>query len=109
MIIYDCMVKPKKKGTTMETIGKALRGSGSSGLGGFGLWVWDRAEESRVWGLGDFGLGAWALSTRSTHRLLSSSFLGLPYRILYTNHKKELLWSLWVSRKGYGTSLDFRI
>ena len=31
-----------------------------------------------------------------THRLLSSSFLGLPYRILNMNHKKELLRSLWV-------------
>ena len=26
-----------------------------------------------------------------THRPLSSSFLGLPYRILNINHKKELL------------------
>ena len=33
----------------------------------------------------------------STQRLLSSSFLGLPYRILNMNHKKELLRSLWVS------------
>ena len=24
-------------------------------------------------------------------------FLGLPYRILNMNHKKELLWSLWVA------------
>ena len=24
------------------------------------------------------------------------SFLGLPYRILNVNHKKELFWSLWV-------------
>ena len=31
-----------------------------------------------------------------THRLLSSSFLGLPYRILNMSHKKELLRSLWV-------------
>ena len=31
-----------------------------------------------------------------THRLQSSSFLGLPYRILNMNPKKELLWSLWV-------------
>ena len=31
-----------------------------------------------------------------THRLLSSAFLGLPYRILTMNHKKELLRSLWV-------------
>ena len=33
----------------------------------------------------------------ATHRALRSSFLGLPYRILYTNHKKELLRGLWVS------------
>ena len=33
---------------------------------------------------------------RTTHRLLSSSFLGVPYRILHMNHKKELLRSLWV-------------
>ena len=32
----------------------------------------------------------------STHRLHSSSFLGFPYRILNTSHKKELVWSLWV-------------
>ena len=31
-----------------------------------------------------------------THRLPSSSFLGLPYRTLNINHKKELLRSLWV-------------
>ena len=33
----------------------------------------------------------------TTHRPLSSSFLVLPYRILYINHKKELLRGLWVS------------
>ena len=31
-----------------------------------------------------------------THRPLSSWFLGLPYRILNINHKKELLRGLWV-------------
>ena len=31
-----------------------------------------------------------------THRPLSSSFLGLPYRILNINHKTELLRGLWV-------------
>ena len=31
-----------------------------------------------------------------THRPLSSSFWGLPYRTLNMNHKKELLGSLWV-------------
>ena len=31
-----------------------------------------------------------------THRPLSSSFLGLPYKILNINHKKELLTGLWV-------------
>ena len=35
----------------------------------------------------------------STHRLQSSSFLGLPYRILTMNLKQELLWSLWVEAK----------
>ena len=36
------------------------------------------------------------VSRRPTHRLQSSSSLGLPYRILNINHKKELLRSLWV-------------
>ena len=34
-----------------------------------------------------------------THRPRSSSFLGLPYRILNLNHKKELLRGLWVELK----------
>ena len=38
----------------------------------------------------------------TTHRLLSSSFLGLPYRILNMNHTKELLKSLWVDYMGSG-------
>ena len=33
----------------------------------------------------------------STHRPLSSSFLGSPYRILNISHKKELLRGLWVT------------
>ena len=33
----------------------------------------------------------------STHRPLSSSLLGFPYRILNINHKKELLRGLWVA------------
>ena len=37
-----------------------------------------------------------------THRLHSSSFLGLPYRIRNMDPKKELLWSLWV----YSTMLN---
>ena len=32
---------------------------------------------------------------QQTHRLRSSSFLGLPYRILNMNQEKELLRSLW--------------
>ena len=31
-----------------------------------------------------------------THRPLSSSFWGLPYRVLNINHKKELLRGLWL-------------
>ena len=46
---------------------------------------------SRLLGF-DFGFGV----LEYTHRLLSSSFLGLPYRIRNMNHKKELLRSLWV-------------
>ena len=37
--------------------------------------------------------------TTLSHRPLSSSFLGLPYRILDMNHKKELLRGLWVSHE----------
>ena len=37
-----------------------------------------------------------------THRPLSSSFLGLPYRILNINHKKELLRGLWVGSRTLG-------
>ena len=33
----------------------------------------------------------------ATHRPLSSSFWGLPYRILKINHKRELLRGLWVA------------
>ena len=40
--------------------------------------------------------GSWVVI--STHRLLSSSFLGLPFRILNVNHKKELVRSLSVGR-----------
>ena len=52
-------------------------------------------------GRGALGLsraGRWEVGggVEYTHRLLSSSFLGLPYRILNMNHKKELLRSLWV-------------
>ena len=38
-----------------------------------------------------------SLSIYSPH---SSSFVGLPYRILNMNPKKELLWGLWVSPFG---------
>ena len=38
-----------------------------------------------------------------THRLLGSSFLGLPYRILNIEHKKELLRTLWVPRLNKNT------
>ena len=42
-----------------------------------------------------------------THKPLSSSFLGLPYRILNINHKKELLRGLWVASCGSGFTLKF--
>ena len=43
--------------------------------------------------------------TYETHRLLSSSFLGSPYRLLNINHKKELLRGLWVTPYGSGRGL----
>ena len=43
-----------------------------------------------------------------THRLLSSSFWGLPYRILNKNHKNELLRSLWVNIPTFLTKLTTR-
>ena len=39
---------------------------------------------------------------KATHRPQSSSFWGLPYRILNMNPQKELLWGLWVVRH-FGT------
>ena len=39
----------------------------------------------------------------ATHRPLSSSFLGLPYRILNMIHKKELLRGLWVCYSNHTT------
>ena len=41
-------------------------------------------------------LGFEVATKATTHRPQSSSFLGLPYRILNMNPKKELLWGLWV-------------
>ena len=40
-----------------------------------------------------------------THRSLNRSFLGLPYRILNINHKKELLRGLWVRFRLHGAGL----
>ena len=45
----------------------------------------------------------------STHRPLSSSFLGLPYRILNRNHKKELLRGPWVGRQSRPGIATFRL
>ena len=42
-----------------------------------------------------------------THRPLSSSFWGLPYRILNINHKNELLRGLWVNPKPYYPKLYY--
>ena len=44
---------------------------------------------------------------KPTHRLHSSSFLGLPYSILHANHEKELLWRLWVDPKLLDPSVLF--
>ena len=47
----------------------------------------------RVWG---FGFKGSAFRVWVTQRPESSSFLGLPCRVLNINHKKELLRGLWV-------------
>ena len=48
-------------------------------------------------------------ATYTTHRPLSSSFLGLPYRVLNINHRKELLRGLWAEvlqgLSGFGIAL----
>ena len=45
--------------------------------------------------------------SQSGSGLLSSSFLGLPSRILNINHKKELLRSLWVKWLRAPTAQEF--
>ena len=85
----------KDSGSLKDPI-RVLQGLGGWWLMGFRGF----AGQFRVWGLGfqgRFGFaGPGALIGCYTHRPLSSSFLGLPYRILHINHKKELLWGLWV-------------
>ena len=63
-------------------------------VGGLGVWVRGPAQSFEL-----TQVSAKVLSLQlpyPTHRLLSSSFLGLPCRILNMSHKKELLRSLWV-------------
>ena len=66
-----------------------LRSKGFLGLG-----FRARALALPAFGVGVYGLGK-LLGIPHNHRLQSSSFLGLPYRIPNINHKRELLWSLW--------------
>ena len=67
----------------------------------------EKMLEFGAWGLGGFARArgaesaSWLIARASlnlafTHRPQSSSFLGLPYRILNMNPQKELLWGLWV-------------
>ena len=64
-----------------------------------------RGFEVEAYGLGASGYSSSnALNPRPqtlhpTHGLLSSSVLGLPYRTLKQNRKKELLRSVWVGSK----------
>ena len=51
----------------------------------------------RLWGLHGSGVHTNFIHVHTTHRPLSSSFLGLPCRSLNRNHKKELLRGLWVA------------
>ena len=54
-----------------------------------------RERGTKDWGVPRVPTGS---NVFNNHRLHSSSFLGLPYRILNISHKKEPLWSLWVVR-----------
>ena len=56
-----------------------------------GVYLSDRNKGSRVSGFRAF---VFIRVGGFTHRPQSSSFLGLPYRILNMSHKKELLWGL---------------
>ena len=53
-----------------------------------------------------FKAGSWTAlkGLGDTLRPQSSSFLGLPYRILNMKPKKELLWGLWVSFRAQNLS-----
>ena len=62
---------------------------GFASVQGLGAW------RLGVLGLGLLGFRVWGFRLGSTHRPLSSSFLGLPYRNPKINHKKELLRGLW--------------
>ena len=64
-----------------------------------GLWV--QVFRFRVLGLGFTVLRFSVFGSyrgKLTHRPQSSSFLGLPYRVLNMNPQKELLWGLWVEK-----------
>ena len=68
-----------------------VEGSGVCCLPNLGVTVVFRAQSLRCCTADIFGD-----CNQDTHRLLSSSFLGLPSRILNINHKKELLRGPWV-------------
>ena len=61
---------------------------------------YDLAAHSFVFGIRGFRVWVY-------HRTLSSSFLGLPYRVPHINHKKELLRCLWVVSGAQGSGLGF--
>ena len=61
----------------------------------------------RLW-LGSGSRSRDLLAYGLTHRLQSSSFLGLPYRILNMKPKKELLWEP-LGRDGLGDSVLKRV
>ena len=64
-----------------------------SGFDGTGVWRSSPELSSSGLHCGEKQAG---LNYPFTHRLHSSSFGGLPYRILNIHDKRELLWSLWV-------------
>ena len=73
--------------------GQSICYLGTWTLGGLGFWKFLLRSDVQA---SDLNQAAPLETLQYTNRLHSSSFLGSPYRILNMNHKKELLWSLWV-------------
>ena len=96
----ECSIGPGS-GLQLRVWGFRVWGFGGLGFrglefGGLGFRVFCKAFRSLGLGLSSVVASVAVLVAKVTHRPHGSSFLGFPYRILYMNPKKELLWGLWV-------------